>query len=102
MIRLYDYLDTGRTKNLELIPGDEGAYNILEKEIRLDQIIHNTGLTNMYLENLNIIMSDIRNRIISISKDTSKIAGSNTLDRLDDFEDRLSRMERDFSDFISK
>ncbi len=102
MLRLYDYLDTGRTKSLELIPGDEGAYNILEKEIRLDQIIHNTGLTNMYLENLNIIMSDIRNRIISISKDTSKFAGSNTSDRLDDFEDRLSRMERDFSDFISK
>ena len=104
MIRLYEYLDSGRTKSLGIIPGDEGAYNILEREIRLEQIIYNTGLTNKYLENLNNVMNDIRKCLKSISKDTSNIAEgvSDYVASLDDFEDRISDLERDFSGFTSK
>lgn len=68
---IYEYLKHERTRSLQRVGSDEGAYNIFESEVRLNKIITNTDIIiqklDVVIENQRELANTMRNAQNSIN-----------------------------------
>ena len=68
---IYEYLKYDRTRSLQRVGSDEGAYNIFESEVRLNKIITNTDIIiqklDVVIENQRELANTMRNAQNSIN-----------------------------------
>jgi len=89
---LYEYICSGRCDKLE---GHEGAYNILEMEIRLDKIITQIDRVICMLERIRESQYMVYTAIQSANQQSEKILESTyrIVDRLQEADDHLQKLQ---------
>lgn len=109
---IYEYLKYDRTRSLQRVGSDEGAYNMFETEMRLNKIITNTDVIikklDKIMENqreLAYTMRNAQNSINTLINSTNQIQGSldtlNTGVELSNYQLRQANNELRYMNFMN-